>query len=84
MLERALLCLKEAERINGVLLGLRLDWQEGRTRVCMRREGSPFSLGPTITPQQKKQAANASTSQTRKLYLDEADGRSTSIYASFM
>lgn len=39
-----------------VLVGLVLDCQEGRARVCARREGNRFSGEPKITLQQWKQS----------------------------
>lgn len=64
--------------MKGVLWGLQLDLQEGRTRVCMRREGNQFSLGLTRTPQQKKQAAHLST---HKICLSASDLKHLRTYA---
>lgn len=61
--EHPLLCLHVCmclypgkQSILWVLVGLQLDSQEGRARVCIRREGNQFSQDLTKTLQQRKQS----------------------------
>lgn len=72
--------LREVQRIHRVLLGLQLDLQEGRTRVCMRREGNQFSLDLTITPTE----TSGSHIYTKSVYLVESDSKHTNIYSRFI
>lgn len=57
--EQPLLCLSACmcfypgkQRIHWVPAGLELDSQEGRARVCTRREGNQFPEGLTVALQQ--------------------------------